>query len=159
MPKVSPGRIKALIPDPEPNGVEEGGTPVDTADVSDRVSIVEGSGSEVSHSVDVEVDHTPSDTSPPTRDGMSRDDMVKMLKEILKPQGKRGIPSEVSFFSKSANATRVVVIDINDGVLLDGWALYKRHFPEDPEEYLACVYDALQMGVPRMFRYVVPVKL
>ena len=88
-----------------------------------------------------------------------RAEFIEELKGILVPQGKRGVPTLVGFGSRISNAKRYVIIDVNDGVFMDGWRLYRERMDDDPEGYLACVYDALSMPVPKLYRYVVPVEL
>lgn len=87
------------------------------------------------------------------------DDVMDDLRRILVPNGKRGVPTLVGFGSKISNAKRYVIIDVNDGILTEAWDIYRKKKGDDPEEFLTCVYDVLQMQVPRLYRYVVPIEL
>ena len=85
----------------------------------------------------------------------TREDFILEMREMAGPQRKSGAPCLIAFNSKTSNARRWVLVDVNDGIFDDGWNLYQDKIGCDEEEYLACVYDALQLPVPRMFRNVV----
>lgn len=144
-------------------GSEEGGTPVDT-DSLEALPLGEMDPplSGIDHQTepapeipepDVPVPSESSDTT------MTRAEMVAELNKILGTQGKRGLPTDVEFMRKGNSVWGHVIIDANDALIAEGWEFYKKHMPADSEEYLACVYDALQIGVPRLYRQVVKLRL
>lgn len=176
MPKPKAIRIQPLFEEtedavkPSASGSEEGGTPVDIAPpVTDDgvgpgplIALDDLPAPAPEPPVPIVEEEPPVEPEPadiPVQGDMTRDEMVANLNRILGAQGKRGLPTDVEFLRKSSNVYAHVIIDANDALLAEGWEFYKQHMPADSEEYLACVYDALQIGVPRLYRQVVKLRL